>query len=666
MGNKRVSQLVELTTAEVQPNDLFLIIDTSARESKKIQAQDVVAFLNASGSIKALHAVLADTASYLSPGGINWVVPSSSFATNAISASFATLATTANNTISSSYAQTASWAINAINSGTTLITGSIVPITASWANNALLVKSASFLIYAGFPNGTSSYALKSGTSILADSASFLIGGTSVVTASYALVAGTTNNVNAANTASYLVFSPNNGTASYALVAQVAQDKMNNFGLFNALSQNVSNASIGDVNISSSLGTPQQTLIEAFGTVILNYTASISNSANINLITINTLTGVSSSLDAIQISHNTTPILDQWNTLMTASIRIPFVLAGQDALFGDYYVAVTSSAQNLVIDNSRTVRFTVSSFANLVSASAGQTVDFYYAPTNTPITFSSFAGGPFHDSLTGILATGSANIKIIDMSNLGITDVRFTWKCQNLTDFSCSSNTSLTTLNYSFPNTMSNLYCDSCSVLSNIADLSNTKIVNFSCGYNALAILPVLPDTVKYLNCSHNPLTNLPATFPSNLQVLIADFTSLSSMNPFDSSLLTASFNNCLLVSLPISTPFGIKKLICSNNSGLSSIPDLSATSMSYLDASSCGLLTLPSMSVSMSYLDISSNLSLPNTEVTTATGELTNSAQISGTFNALGYPPAYATPFYTNLLILSGTYGWTINASGFP
>lgn len=695
MGNKRVSQLVELTTAEVQPDDLLLIVDSSAKESKKIQAQNLIDYLNSSGSILAVHAEFADTASYLLPGGINWTVPSSSyslFASTAFSASHALLA---DNAVSSSYAQTATLAINVLNGGNVLVTASTYPITASWANNVVMSNTSSFLLYSGFPNGTASYALSASVANIANSASFLIGGSSTDTssfaltaslaynaenansasylifsptngtASYALVSENTNNINVtlADSASYLIFSPDNGTASYALVAQVAQHKFNSFGLFPCITQSTYQGSIDNLNISSSLGTAQPTLIEAFGTAVLFYTASISNVATFSLIAINRLTGQTSSLDSIELSNNVTPIMDQWNTLATGSIKIPFVLAGQDSLVGNYFVAVTSSAQNLKIDSGRTVKFTVTSYADNVSASVDLPVNFYIAPTNAPITFSSFAGGPFYDSLPGLLFTGSSNIKTIDVANQSITDIKFTWKCGNLTDLSCSNNNLLTNLDYSFPNTMSNLYCSSCS-LTNIADLSNTQIINFDCGLNILPLLPSLPDTITTLNCSYNPLISLPDNLPTALQTLISDFTNLTGIFLFNDNLVTASLNNSALTFVP-DIPIGMKRLSCNNNTDLTLLPDLSETSMSYLDASVCDLFTLPSMSVSMSSIDISSNTSLPAAEVVTATDTLVNNLIYSGSFTALGYDPTYPIPFYANLLVLQSR-AWNINVVGFP
>ena len=50
IGNKRVTQLVELTSNEVIPEDLFLIIDVNANESKKIRVSELGVWLQSSGS----------------------------------------------------------------------------------------------------------------------------------------------------------------------------------------------------------------------------------------------------------------------------------------------------------------------------------------------------------------------------------------------------------------------------------------------------------------------------------------------------------------------------------------------------------------------------------------------------------------------------------------
>ena len=245
MGNKRISQLVELTSNQVQLDDLFAIVDITARETKKIKASELSLWLNASGSINSIHSINSDTASYILGSGVNGTVSSSSFssiALNAISSSFASLAL---NAISSSFSRTASFALNAGASST----------------------SASYLIYSGFANGTSSFSLKSSLSDFASTAGFLqyFGGNNG-TASFAIATG---DVVHADTASYFdnfgsvasashadvsdrIASDMVGTSSIALQALSLAGSMNNYGVF-PCTQSLSSSIINKLSISSSLG-----------------------------------------------------------------------------------------------------------------------------------------------------------------------------------------------------------------------------------------------------------------------------------------------------------------------------------------------------------------------------------------------------------------------------
>ena len=109
MSHKRVSQLVELTAAEVAGGDLVYVVDVSAREGKKMQITELGDSLSVSASLNAVHATQADTASYVFGSDVHGTVESSSYAgtaDTAISASWAA------RSFSSSYASTASFAMN--------------------------------------------------------------------------------------------------------------------------------------------------------------------------------------------------------------------------------------------------------------------------------------------------------------------------------------------------------------------------------------------------------------------------------------------------------------------------------------------------------------------------------------------------------------------------
>ena len=674
-GNKKVTQLTELLGSAVQSNDLLYIIDVSAKEGKKIQTNQLSAYLNASGSIYAVHAITADTASLVLGSGVSGLVASASNALNAVSASHALKS---DMSVSSSHAITASYVVT---SGTSVVTADSASFliysanngTASHAitsNTSINSYTASFLQYLGTPNGTASHAIVSDTSTLATTATTAL---SVISASHALVADfALNSPTGSDTASYLIYSPNNGTASYAIVAGSTVSRLSDFGIFLAVTQSSYSADIDDLVISSSLGSPQQTIIEAFGTAILSYTSSIPNSSTLNLHYVNRLTGQTGSLDSAQLSYNVTPIMNQWNSLSSGSMNIPFTLIGQTSLYGNYYVAVTSSANNIALNPNRTVKFRVSSFADNVYSASGDLLDFYLSPSaSTSITFSSLIGGPFYDYLPGLLATGSQKIVKMDISNQSVDTIRYTWKCINLTDFSCSNNPSLTQLNYSFPATMSNLYCSSCS-LTSIVDLSNTQLINFDCSNNQLLALPALPDTVEHLECSNNPIAFLPALLPSSLETLYCNTCSIFSVDLSSSvNLLTASFQGGVFnANIVLSLPDNLRKLSIIDTGLISLLTFSNPTaslpiSMSYLNVTSCSLSALPSMSISMSYLNISHNPFMSGLQTERTTSELIANAQLTGSYIRVGDgAPSLVTKI--NLITLSASYGWTIQHDGFP
>jgi hypothetical protein len=160
MANERVSQLTAIVASEMSPDDLFLVTDTSARESKRLSAEQLLLFVEASGSFDVLHATNADTASYVLGSNVHGLVTSASHAL---------------------YSDSGSYALQANRS-----------LTASYADNVTPQSdSASFLRYTGAANGT---------------------------ASYALISNLTQN---ARTSSFLIYVPgqNNGTASYTILAE---------------------------------------------------------------------------------------------------------------------------------------------------------------------------------------------------------------------------------------------------------------------------------------------------------------------------------------------------------------------------------------------------------------------------------------------------------------
>ena len=207
MTNEKVSQLVELTAGEIAAEDVFLVGDMSAHESKKTTAAQLLLFVETSGSFAAASAVLAATASYILGSGVSGAVATASYVNTA---SYARRAGVADSVISASHAITASYV----------------------ASSGVNVDTASFLKYSGIPNGTASYALAAGTSNTANYASNLVGiagGTAsyAMSGSFSISASWANTSSVANSASYALSAR---SASHALRADNAlvADTVTNF------------------------------------------------------------------------------------------------------------------------------------------------------------------------------------------------------------------------------------------------------------------------------------------------------------------------------------------------------------------------------------------------------------------------------------------------------
>jgi len=265
------------------------------------------------------------------------------------------------------------------------------------------------------------------------------------------------------------------------------------------------------------------------------------------------------------------------------------------------------------------------------------------------------GGPFTDNLPGLLTTGSSNITMMDISNQSVSDVRYTWKCSTLKTFLCDNNGLISTFDYNFPNTLQTMSCHGCSLLS-ITDLLNTSLGVMNCADNFLITLPKIPDTITFLNCSDN-----------NISVL----------QPFSSSVLNyLNFGLNNLVSLP-SLPNTLHTIIGDRNSisSILTLPDnvisasfalsplnnftLLPASLSYFDINNTSVLSLPSLPISTSYLDISHAL-FSTASLEAVASNLISNAQISGTFKMTGYgpPPSFAMVVY--IAQLSSSLGWTV------
>jgi hypothetical protein len=647
-NNKRVSQLVELTYSEVQLNDLLLIIDSSAKESKRIQVSDLAVYLNSSGSLEALHAIFADTASYINGADVHGLVDSCSYAFTALNAISASYSSFASNADSSSYALSASYAFN---------TGSTTP-------------TASFLLYTGTPNGTASFAFSSSHADGADQAKFLVylGGNNG-TASYAIRTGDVDHCVTADTASYFLDPPgtvisashadrsdladvalvattcsflagptggvSNGTASYALAAG-SINGMIAYGMTMAMTQSAQVSQLDNVSVSASFTTdPVNITVEAVGTIIVAFTSSVKLDEELHLKLKSRDNGNEIILDTmpVYVDINATPA--EWDTYMSGTIKMPFTMLGQLSASGDQVLFISSSSPNVTF-GSRLTRFTIDSIADAITINPDQPLVFYLEPTGSAlITFTSTAGGPFTNLLSQFNATSSTDILTINIDSQALTSLKYVWTLSNCLSMSVSNNALLDQIQ-GVPPSLSYLSCSGCNI-SLIHDLSNTSMSIFNCNSNVLTSLPGLPSSMSYLNCSNNVIQDLPTTFPAGIQILLCDNNQISQVStPLPDAIISMSF---------------------ASNLGLGSIATSLPLALVWCDVSDTQIASLPTLPSNVLYLS-AANCILSDSAMESITGDLVTNGLMSGSLDITGNGTPDPTAL-TNIVTLI-TSGWTV------
>jgi hypothetical protein len=198
MANEKVSQMTGLTAAEIATDDIFLVGDISAHASKKITADQLLTFIESSGSFVAVSSGNADTASYILGSNVDGAVNSSSYSSFVVSASHA---------LRTDLAATASYFSSSVASIDTA-SYSLIAKTSSYAmlaGNSLVATTAANLSYTGIPNGTASFAISSSNSILsvtAQSTSFSESSSFSITSSFTISSSFSNYSIISDTASY--------------------------------------------------------------------------------------------------------------------------------------------------------------------------------------------------------------------------------------------------------------------------------------------------------------------------------------------------------------------------------------------------------------------------------------------------------------------------------
>jgi hypothetical protein len=520
---------------------------------------------------------------------------------------------------------------------------------------------ASSLIY---PNtSTASYAIRSETATTASyarTASYISNfGASVDTASYSIKSGNADTSIVSNAAAALIF-PNSSTASYAMKSEnFSYNHFIDYGIFLATSQSISASQLDLVNVSSSLSGARQTDIRTVGTVIVPYTSSIVVNESLSLVIKNRDTGDEEIIDSTPIYFDVSRTVNLWDSLMSGTLKIPYVLEGSSSLLGNYMVFVTGSSSNIRIESTRTNRFNLASLSDTLTVSPAEELMFQMNPQGSSVLITFYTGsheGPFTDYRNGMISSGSQTIESINVRSKNVNSIRYVWTLGNLNTLDCGDNDFITQLT-GMPDTLVTLSCDSCSI-DQMLSLANTTMSYFQCGKNELTSLPALPTSMSYLNCTNNNLTSIEG-LPNTMSYLNASdnlIVSLPSSLPY--GLTELYLNNNQIMSMDATLPNSILTMSISNNTGLFNWLGPLPTSLKRFYINDTILSSIPTLPPSMSYLNAASS-SLSEPSINNICSQSIVNTQLNGFlyFNGLSISGSTYADYVTPLTML---YGWTV------
>ncbi len=206
------------------------------------------------------------------------------------------------------------------------------------------------------------------------------------------------------------------------------------------------------------------------------------------------------------------------------------------------------------------------------------------------------------SSKNLLDTASTSVKArtsIDISNSDIADLSGIQYFTSLKYLDCSSN-KLTALP-ALSRTLDTLNCGD-NYLTVLPDLPNS-LMFLDCRQNHLTALPELPKELDLLICGFNPFTSLPA-LPNSIKILSFEENHFTSLPDLPGSLVFLKCAVTPITSLP-SLPKSLKILICSSNllTSLPALPD----SMTSLHCENNQLTNIPALPGNLDTLDCSGN-----------------------------------------------------------
>lgn len=643
MANKRVSELAPITAAELDFADLLLLSDISAHESKKLQLNDLSNFLLLDGRLTgsllgtasyAMHALVAD---FALNAPIPTLVPSASFLvyTPGVfngTASYAMAALSASYSLSSSYCITASFAL----------TSSVELVYSSaFADYA---RTASYLLFSpGSTNGTASYALTASyllnTQISTSYSETSSWAWNAITASRADSAALADTASFVYTASYLAFNGfPNGTASYALSAGTINNITQDYGIYKAMTQSLSSSQIDLVAVTPALGGLKTTSFEVYGTVLVPFTSSASpTDGDIELVVVDRQYGYTHSIDASPVYA--------WiggSTAMSGTLKYPFTLRGEVDLNGLYSVYVTAS-NGVFIESSRTARFKLTSESDQVLVSVAEPMQFYSYPTNAMMSWSSSLNpaNVYYGSASQIVFSGSNDVTELKVFPGTVNILNYTWTLGSAKKIFVDGNAGLTYIG-GIPFSCVTMSAANCG-LTEMPLLQSSSMGYLNVPNNNIVASLSLPPSMSYIDVSNNYYLSLPITMPAGMQILKADGIGMTYV-PYGLSdnIVSMSFARCPRLTSWLSPSF--------------------PTSLQYFDANNSPLINTPyTMPAGLRYMNVAS-CSLPQNVIGVIANGLDTNGLTNGYFAFQNNPFSASAFNITNYVNNLRGKGWTVVA----
>ena len=583
--------------------------------------------INATSATSATSASFASTArssSYAVTASTALVTTSASFASNSNTASFASFAATASVGITTNVQASASWASSSVSSSySSYAEEAATAVTASYVTpNLALQQYGIFLAItqSNYRSQLDKVDLDPFLDVPA-TASIEVAGTMVAPYTSSIILNESVTLYALNRATGQIYTLDS-TPIYVNIQ----------GQFSNISASIAATVAGNLNGSvtgSTQGTINngQTTGSLSGSLVGQFTGSVSGSDAFGDITgslTSSYTGnvsgqytgsITSSINAAYSGFLTGSVTGSVSTLLSGSMKIPFLLMGQAYLeSGSYMMFISSSTSQVFIEPTRTARFSVSSNIGEFGVNSGEPIQLTTDNTAHTITFSSSLGGPFTDTAANIVASASAGDSITMMDISSVSGIRYIWTMTSLVELKSNNNIFLNDVQ-GMPASIVTMSLQN-GVLNNLYDLSGSACKILNVYNNQLSSIGDLPATMSYINCSSNPIVALPTTIPAGVTELYSNNTSISSPpDEFPTTIVSMSF---------------------ANNSGLSLWLTSLPTALASFDVSSCPSLTaLPTIPANVRTLNVSA-CSFTDVAQDNICSNLVTNGLTSGSLNLLG------------------------------